>query len=211
MRKISLLTGVSMCLIGSSAFAADIAPPPAYDWSGAYVGIVGGYAFGGDDKVGLTGIGNIGKLDVSGFAGGVTAGYNFQHDSIVLGLEGDLLGGSISDKFSNRYSGKNDIDFYGTARLRGGFAFDNALIYATGGLAFANMDYKVNGTGINDSFTRLGYAVGGGIEYAFDSQWSMKAEYLYVGLGKKKLHGDDVVTLATPSFQTVRFGLNYKF
>jgi len=212
MRKVFLLGAASLVMMAGAARAADVPVAAAYDWSGAYLGVVGAYAFGGDDDVGLTGIGNVGKLDVTGFAGGLTVGFNYQHDAIVLGLEGDILGGSISDDTSGSFPAKNDIDWYGTARVRAGFAFDNALIYGTGGLAVVDMNYRVGGgAGISDSFTKTGYAVGGGLEYAIDNNWSVKAEYLYIGLGNKKLRGDNVVTIATPSFQTVRFGLNYRF
>ena len=107
----------------------------------------------------------------------------------------------------------DDLSYIGTLRGRAGFAADQALLYVTGGVAFTHSDYSVIGAGANidDSFSRIGYVVGGGIEYAMDDAWSMKAEYLYVNFGKEKLSDGVVATQATPNFHSVRIGLNYAF
>ena len=43
------------------------------------------------------------------------------------------------------------------------------------------------GAGTNN--WRVGYAVGGGVEYAFLNNWSVKLEYLYTDLGRKNNNG----------------------
>ncbi|MBI3672977.1 MAG: porin family protein, partial [Rhizobiales bacterium] len=203
-------------LTAGQALAADTAPPPSFDWTGAYIGVNGGYGFSGTDKVGVTGFGNVGDLSVHGGFGGIQLGYNEQMDSIVLGIEGDWQFGSIRDSGGiPGWNNSDKISDFGTLRGRVGFAADQALIYATGGLAFGSIDYKAtNGTVlIKDKYSDVGYTFGGGIEYAFDYSWSMKAEYMYVNLGSKRLR-DSVTstsTKATPNFQTVRVGFNYRF
>jgi outer membrane immunogenic protein len=73
-------------------------------------------------------------------------------------------------------------------------------------------------TGGNNS--NVGYALGGGMEYAFSNSWSFKAEYLHVSLGNK--NRTYIPTVGTPvnsfiysndknKFDVVRVGLNYRF
>lgn len=213
MKKIIFATAF-VALASVSAQAADVVTDAMHDWSGLYAGLNAGYGFGGDDDVGLIPGGNVGRLEVSGIFGGGQIGYNYQMDQIVFGAEADFqLSGVDDSDAGGGFTMSSDVNYFGTLRGRAGFAIDNALIYATGGLAFAGVDYKVQGGGvnINDSYSKLGYAVGGGVEYAFDDNWSGKIEYLYVGLGHEDLSDVGETTRATPSFHSVRVGINYKF
>src|SRR5215203_1628017 len=106
---------------------------------------------------------------------GIQAGYNVQFGSIVLGVEGDIshAGVKARDVF---FSTLNDPSFFrqelhtfGTARARVGFAFDQVLVYATGGLAGANFTDRVAFLRNTDnafqfvgrrSTTEYGYTVG---------------------------------------------------
>ena len=156
------LAGVSaFALLTGAAYAADIPiyqPPPAmmsptpiaYNWSGFYIGAHGGYGFGD------------GAFD-DGIVIGGQIGVNWQWNSFVLGVEGD---GSWVD-----FGGADAI---GSARLRGGFAFDRVLVYATGGAAF-------------DDFSDAGWVFGGGAEFALTNNVSVGAEYLHYDFD-----GDDV-------------------
>ncbi len=216
MKKFLLASCATMMVGVGSAFAADVSAPAMHDWTGLYAGVFGGYAFSGDDAVGVTGFGpNLNDLSLNGIYGGVDLGYNHQIDNIVLGIEGDIAFADISDSDSgNGFSSKDDLNYVGTLRGRAGFAIDNALIYATGGVAFTSSDYRVTDgalVDIKDSFSRAGYVLGGGVEYAFDDQWSMKAEYLYMNFGHKWLSDGVAETKATPDFHSVRLGLNYSF
>jgi outer membrane immunogenic protein len=86
------------------------------------------------------------------------------------------------------------LQWLGTARLRAGYAFDRALVFATGGVAFGGIKAESSASefdGANTdlfagsaSGTKVGYALGGGVEYAFAANMSLKAEYLYYDLGK---------------------------
>jgi outer membrane immunogenic protein len=85
-----------------------IAPPAGVTWSGFYVGVNAGYAWGDADSRSklacpdefcaytnpdsLAFIGGLGSGDVSGdgFTGGVQAGYNWQRGNIVFGIEADF-------------------------------------------------------------------------------------------------------------------------
>lgn len=214
-RKELLLAACAMLAISATAAkAADVYEPTVFDWSGFYAGLNAGYAFGGEDAVGLLpGFGNVGDLNLNGVYGGVGAGLNYQMDQIVLGIEGDIQLGDISDSDSALFAMSDDANYFGTLRARAGIAFDSALIYATGGLAFSSFDYEVVGPGVNidNSFSKVGYVFGGGLEYAFDEAWSFKAEYLYASFGSKNLSSGGQTTKATPDFHTIRIGVNYHF
>lgn len=122
----------------------------------------------------------------------------------MLGLEGDFQGGSINDKTAGA---KDNLNWFGTLRGRAGFAMDRALIYATGGAVYGGGTYKELITPAHDSYARLGWTVGGGVEYAVTDSLSIKAEYLYANFGRFKVGG----THATPDFHSVRLGVNFRF
>jgi outer membrane immunogenic protein len=227
MKKLVLATAF-VALSGVSAQAADVVTEAMHDWTGLYAGLNVGFGFGGDDRVGVNPTyGTVGKLEVSGIFGGAQLGYNAQMDQLVLGVEGDIQISDVNDSFSSgpvvaiavvpRWRGSSDINYFGTLRARAGIAVDNALIYATGGLAFADVDYSVICTGcgpavsLKDNYGTWGVALGGGVEYAFDDNWSGKVEYMFIGLGHKNITDGAQTTIATPSFHTVRVGINYKF
>jgi outer membrane immunogenic protein len=252
MKKLLALLAFSTVLsFGAAAKAADIVEAPlVYDWTGFYIGANIGYAFGGSDEVGIQEEllggpsdafrgGDVGDLELSGIFGGPEIGYNIQAGSVVFGIEGDFEFSGIDDSDSGSAENppglvldadsEDDVNWFGTVRARLGYAFDTLLIYGTGGLAVGNFDYEVKGEfndgfhfKIDDDFTQVGWTVGGGLEWAFDDNWSAKVEYKYVNFGKKSLDatlldpaGDpsDYTerTHATPDFHSVKFGVNYRF
>jgi outer membrane immunogenic protein len=194
-----------------SAQAADIqqravvkAPPivaPVFTWTGPYVGISGGYGWG--DSRGF---------DVDGALLGVTAGYNWQMNQIVFGVEGDISWSDVSGSGPCGAGTRCAVDnnWLGTARGRLGWAAGQFMPYVTGGLAFGDIDVRRTGFGSNSS-TEVGWTLGVGVEAALWGPVSAKIEYLYVDLG----NGPSVPGPGGGSadFQTniVRAGLNYRF
>jgi outer membrane immunogenic protein len=72
-------------------------------------------------------------------------------------------------------------------RARIGYVFDRYLIYFAGGAAFAgtrNWHYALDAL-YDDSRTRTGYSLGGGIEAALSAQWLVRAEYLFDRFGNQ--------------------------
>jgi outer membrane immunogenic protein len=201
----------------SGAFAADLGPyqpynPPAapvvYEspsiWEGAYIGINGGYGWS-----------NSTFTEPEGGFGGGQIGYNWQRDRFVFGLEGDFQGADISGRAYNPFddaTAHSNVNWFSTVRGRLGYASGPFLVYGTAGLAVADFDTNVNFLGggghFRDDDTKVGYAAGGGIEWAFAPNWSMKAEYLYLGFGDEGLSSGYRIN---NDFETVRVGLNYKF
>jgi outer membrane immunogenic protein len=179
----------------SVAPAQAPAPIVGYGWSGAYVGVNLGYLWS-----------TVGALGVrpSGVAGGVQAGYNWQVGQVVFGGEADIQGSAANDTFA-AYKFSNP--WFGSARGRLGYAFDNVLVYATAGLAYGGG--KLDIAGLSERNGHLGWTAGGGIEVAFAPRWSGKAEYLFIGLG------DNTYVLSGASSgidsHVGRLGVNYRF
>jgi opacity protein-like surface antigen len=74
-------------------------------------------------------------------------------------------------------------DFLGTVRGRAGYVVDSFMLYGTGGAAIG--DIKASAPGFRGmSETRTGWTVGGGVEWNVFNNWTAKAEYLHVDLGK---------------------------
>jgi outer membrane immunogenic protein len=102
----------------------------------------------------------------------------------ALGLGGDFL----------TVNGKNSLTWLGTTRARLGFVAtpDNRLmIYATGGVAYGggNSQFSVFDATTGSIFSgnpgssRVGWVIGGGVEYAVTNNITIKGEYLYADLG----------------------------
>ena len=217
-----LLAGVALSVASATAAsAADMqarpytkAPPPAmvspaYNWSGFYIGAMGGYGWGSGDS------------DSSGGFGGGTVGYNWQFpgSQFVFGVEVDAAGASIKESFTEDQGGilvtqDSKINSFGSVAGRAGFAMDAALLYAKGGYAWANNKATISGGGVSfsDSQTHSGYTIGGGLEYLFTPSWSAKAEYMYTSLGGETYNfGGFPLDSPNLDFHTIKVGVNYHF
>ncbi|ESZ64659.1 MULTISPECIES: outer membrane protein [unclassified Mesorhizobium] len=196
----------------TGANAADFVEPVAstYSWTGFYIGANAGGAFGNIDGnfIGITG-----SADISDFTGGVLVGANYQSGPWVFGIEGDINYLGFKQEFDDGgLFARASLDAYGTIRGRVGYAFDQFLPYVTAGLAVGNV--KIDEHVFNETETKLqtGYAVGGGAEYAFNNNWTVRAEYLYVDLGKKDFGFDPVDPYnVKTNFSVVRAAFAYKF
>lgn len=222
--------GISAALAGNSKFTASPAPgatiPAQYtqrpvaqeqNWSGAYIGLHLGYAFGGHDRVALNpaGPGVIGTLRNNGPLAGLQAGYNWQADDFVFGLEGDLSFGNVKSSFtSGGGSAAMKIRSAASLRARGGITTDNDnLFYVTGGVGVARVDYQTVGgaADIDRRFIQFGYVAGAGWERALQDGISLRGEYLYSNFGGRNLSDAGLTTRATPDFHALRLGVNRRF
>jgi len=232
--------------LAAPAHAADMPLPPTYDWTGAYGGISLGLGFDNseiDSRIHLPGTTVSDSLsgDEISLSGGAMLGYNWQVDSLVLGLEADfnflnlndsnessrddaatvLLGAPASASSSLSFDG----DWYGTLRGRIGFAMDNVLIYGTGGLAYGDMSGESHFDAATRSGTarwdgsedavNWGWSAGFGMEYGVD-QWSLGVEYLYVDLGTTDWDSDADITCCNADRQALEAAdaegeLDYQF
>ena len=172
---------------------------------------------------------------LQGVIGGGQIGYNYQiNPRWVLGFETDIQASGAQSRrtFAEPFTGSActaaigppatciafspatgnlttlydaKIDWFGTARGRVGYLWNNELLlYATGGLAYgqvsltgntnlANLSippvppFGVGNAGFGASKTNVGWTAGAGIEgrlFAWlPTGWTWKLEYLYVDLG----------------------------
>ena len=227
-----LIAGALALAAGGQALAADLppgpppprapatyvpVPVPVFTWSGVYIGVNGGYAFG-DSSWSDPILGSTGNFSTSGFLAGGTIGANYQWGQFVLGVEGDwdwsnLNGTTYSAAGSCGVGCETKSDWLGTARVRAGYAWDRVLFYGTGGVAFGDLQAAAGGLPFSSS-TQVGWTAGGGVEYAFTPNLTAKVEYLYVDLGNQSCPFAScagTATTVTLTENVIRAGLNYKF
>jgi outer membrane immunogenic protein len=169
---------------------------------------------------------NDGSIDMDGFVGGLHAGYNWQSDSLVLGVEGDIefadIDGDtdiihVDNDNEDEGDASQEIDWLGSLRLRAGFAFDRALLYATGGLAVGGVKVEASLAEASDASnkdTEWGWTVGGGLEYALTDDVSARIEYRYTDLGGTDLDMDHFAISQLEfenTFHAVRAGVSWHF
>jgi outer membrane immunogenic protein len=264
MRTKWIALGTAALLLPPAAAQAQ-QPSPAYNWSGFYVGLNAGGAWGRakatttvpcNDASALVGYfctttnsgvsstvadNGSGSFSGSGFTGGIQAGYNWQRGNLVYGLETDFGAFNINatrqatalyvggpQNFTFRTSAETDWLF--TVRGRFGWVSSNVLVYATGGLGVTHLDTATSFSDISvfdatgawsASKTRLGWTIGGGLEWALGNNWTVKTEYLYFNFGSVQSSGT-VTAQGTAYAQAVntsvdltahiaRAGVNFKF
>jgi len=223
-----LIGGTALFVLSATAaWAADMPmKAPVYkaaapfSWEGFYVGAHAGYGGGSYDHVEGDFVGSpTAHFDPKGWFGGVQIGKNsLIAPNWLLGSEVDLSGGDINGSGLNTASVRisDRIDFLGSARVRFGYVIDRTLVYATGGAAWAHAKGSAVGP-LGSSFSAenyVGWAAGGGIEYAFDPRWSVKLEYIYSDLGHHReatfFAGGSPPNTADLKLSTVKLGLNYR-
>jgi outer membrane immunogenic protein len=213
--KIVFAAAAAFLLAGTVASsAADIGPSyvkaapiaSVYNWTGFYVGgnIGGGVASAqfNDPCFYCSSATPTGGF----FTGGAQLGYNYQFGHGLIGIEADVNGnsnfkGSViggDDTFAMGVNTKSDLS--GTIRARGGLVLDNALIYVTGGAAWADVKQTgievcnvpgclvrgVNvpigaptGTTANRSGIVGGGVIGAGVDFALSRNWIIGVEFLH--------------------------------
>jgi opacity protein-like surface antigen len=246
MKRISL-AATALSLFAGSAVAADLevpsfkAPvmPPAFSWTGCYVG---GNAGGGlgqtgfNDIVGLvspvTGF-TTASTNTSGYMLGGQIGCDYQFAANwVVGVEGAASGGNITGNVNVAQPGsipgdnanaaaKTDLLTSATARV--GVTFDRWLVYGKGGAGWASNNYSIGGAFLGTPFSvtgledRIGWTAGGGVEWAFWENWSIKLEYNYYGFGTRSVTFIDPVNIpggaplnVNQNIQVVKLGVNFR-
>jgi hypothetical protein len=137
-----------------------VRPPPLsaalYGQSAARQQRIGPY-IGGNLGYGWGDVSNSGAKP-SGVLGGLQVGYNWQNGAWVAGIEGDLQLNAADDTFA---PWKFSNPWFGTVRGRIGYAFNNVLLYGTGGLAFGSLKVERAG-GFSESTTSAGWTMGAG-------------------------------------------------
>jgi len=216
-------------------------------WTGFYLGgdIGGAWSHTDGSWGGLAGVNpTSGGENGSSFLGGAHVGYDYQFaPSWVIGVEGDWTwthaGGSNSQTWTLAGTGtpipgsattmNATVDWLASIRGRLGYLITpSVMAYVTGGAAWGGIHYGATAsdpaagylasTAFNN--TSDGFVVGGGLEWAMTTHWSIRAEYLYYRLdsGQSALAPSNVVGIGPSSFgwghtsvDVARAGLSYKF
>jgi outer membrane immunogenic protein len=217
-------------VIGCPAAGAALAAALTGSSSSKPSGFIGGGEVGYNWQAGAWVYGL--ETDISGAS--ISGSFPFSGAAAVAGFPGATVSASglISEK----------LNYLGTVRGRAGYLVTPPLlVYATGGFAYggvssnSTLSEQVTGCGPCDpspsvaassSSTRTGWTVGGGVEWMFAPNWTVKGEYLYFDLGSVT-YGLPALTQTTaggvPFFgannstsvefkgSIARAGVNYKF
>jgi len=256
MKKLLLagVAGIAVIAAGS-ANAADlgtrptykapppvVAPVPYFSWTGCYIGAQIGAGWGRKDVSEPDANDNFAeegdriRVDTgTGLVGGGQIGCDYQFaPGWVIGIEGAALGaglkGDVVDPFKTSKGAPINLhaktDFLASVTGRVGWGWDRVLLYAKGGVAWADDHYSATGVGCGSicptpfdfaaSETRTGWTVGGGLEWAFAGPWSAKVEFAYYDFGTRSVNLTDPVFGVTPAdikqrIETVTVGINYRF
>lgn len=206
-----------------AAYAAD-----SLHWDGPYAGFTAGTAIGTakmkhDPSGSFLGPlanditdGNFWRrstdLDSTAFTGGVFAGYQQQHDRVVLGIEAEINYLGLDENASatslvaasgNTYRLDQSVktDLFASLRPRVGYVPEalsgNLMVFGTAGVTLTRAQIEQKFTQLNNTYYAqgfdgdhllVGWTLGAGAEYALSQNWSLKAEYLYADLGAIKNH-----------------------
>jgi outer membrane immunogenic protein len=214
------------------------APPIASRWTGLYLGVNAGYGVARNPTTYFNSTVDENesfKIMPAGILGGGQLGANWQVARWVVGLEADIQGTGMRDTacvfgciatpiFDLSGTVTQKLPWFGTARVRLGYAADGALFYLTGGVAYGKVEADIThiqGTAgaiiASASDTKTGGTFGAGVEAPLAGNWSAKAEYLYINLGAQTLQfafpGGGPTTIVSTSIREsiFRAGLNYRF
>jgi outer membrane immunogenic protein len=208
------------------AYKAPVVVQQVYNWTGFYIGVNGGYAWGSQDPFNiLTSRFDAFSVPFSGGMFGGTAGAQIQSGHVVIGVEADIDWARINGSATviptiggipvpaGTAALTTNIHDVSTGRLRVGYALDNWLLYATAGLALLGANSNVSTVGglacttalltavCSGTDHRLGATAGLGLEYGITPAISAKFEYLYTV----------AASLEVSHLNEVRVGLNYRF
>ncbi|MEZ2127830.1 MULTISPECIES: outer membrane protein [unclassified Sinorhizobium] len=166
----------------------------AYDWSGFYLGVQGGYTWNQATFLGT-------DQDVDNGTFGAHAGYNFQSGNIVYGFEND---------FNYNFEDGNEasLEWDASGRGRVGYALDRTLVFATAGVAVTGGKVDVPDIRKKDDIL-IGWTAGGGIEHAVTDKILVRGEYRYSDFGSKDF-GSAIGDFGANQHKVI-FGASYKF
>lgn len=244
------------------ALAASAAPAYAQEmpWTGFYVGAHGAFVDSSPTWTGANvyqtvldgGEGSFtlvphndpiaAKPSHSEIGGGARAGFNFQTGTILLGAEADATlfsytGAVTATGPSASYTVRSHATSLETIRARAGIAFDRAMIFATGGVAFSNLKHSLTATDMSqvivdggegsssigpatavlaDSVkSGTGVALGGGGEVRLSDNLSIALTLLHIDFGKEALADSSAPSSISARVDSKMFvgalGLNLRF
>ncbi len=218
LKLLILAVGFALTML-APAHATDTSLPPisVFNWTGFHIGAHGGYGWShrnftntitGSLGAAQQSASNSGSDNGSGIIGGGQIGYNYQFlNNLVVGIETDIDAADINSSIAACVAGfgtavcgtrGTEIENFGTVRARLGYAFNNLLLYGTGGWAWGQGTNKIQFTCLGPGCPQtsgipptspapigvdvnpFGWAAGAGAEWAFLPNWTLRAEYLHL-------------------------------
>ena len=180
---------------------------------------------------------------------GIQFGYNWKIDSYILGLEADLspsaikqsgcsrvesAGGVCGDDWYGQLKLAAETNYKGAVKLRFGYQISDFMVYATGGVAYANISNTLNvncpsgcslydgnaftsTTTVSKNALRFAYGLGG--EYRVYENWKLGMDYFYFtlpDLSQAVTHAasygqQDITSTISNSYSQLKFRLIYSF
>ncbi|RBP08557.1 outer membrane immunogenic protein [Roseiarcus fermentans] len=203
-----------------SAPAPIMAPAP-YSWTGAYVGLQGGYGWGSQEVYLPSVWWRYWGDERHGGFGGALAGYDYQMGNVVVGLQADYNVANITggaSPFGGKYNTSSTVNSFGAVDLKLGYAADRVLVYALGGLGLMNVSYTLNqplypyAYGKYNDFRAMPN-VGVGVEYAVNTNWTAFADVRYFRSASQSYSAMPVLgPRSITEVNTIyRLGVTYKF
>jgi outer membrane immunogenic protein len=246
MKRLALIAGLS--LMGAQAMAADLYPPiasvprapttyfpvtPIYTWTGFYIGGNLGADWSKASFSDSAGSTFSSTTSTTGFLGGGQFGANYQFGpyGIVVGAEAMFDWLSNPNSTITATNGVNTATasftnrWLTTATGKLGYGWDRVLLYGKGGFAWVSnsgSNATINGTafGLSTNSTAWGWTGGIGVEWAFFDNWSVRAEYDFIGLQNQTFglpvttppgnFANDTISMSSHNIQMVTVGVNYK-
>jgi len=170
--------------------ASSVCAESTFD--GRYWGLTLGYGDGDMTHINRTGgVDNINGAFVGGFVG-----WNGSKGRVVYGVEGDLSLGRLNETQpcgNPAWTCEAEISALATLRGRVGIESGQSLLYLTGGVAAARMEFSTaNGGTVNpDTNTATGWVAGLGIEGKWRSgPWNYRVEYMHMDFGEETYQAD---------------------
>ena len=158
------------------------------------------------------------SANASSWLAGAQAGYNWQRDSLVYGLEADISAMHLRSEMSTRFTNLGpflpdstanttaSVNWYGTVRGRLGLATGPVMFYGTGGLAYGKVNLNSNFNAVftpmssvslnsQTSSVKVGWVAGAGVEYMWRPNVILTLGYQYVDLGTANLASSTAITI----------------
>jgi outer membrane immunogenic protein len=244
---------------------AAIAPPAEFNWTGFYIGgnVGGGWGHQSGTITGTSLIGvetATGSSTSSGALAGGQIGFNYEFPNrwlISIEADGDWANITGRGRGCSTFTASNfpaiapvgsvascatengALNDFGTVRGRLGYAWNNLLLYGTGGWAWGNSSAShtmtcagaacpgatipFTGGNYSSSSSLSGWTAGAGIEWGFLPNWTLRVEYLHFEFDNVVANaaGSDVIGVFPNTFTVhsvsnggvdlVRVGVNYLF
>lgn len=229
---IAFLTG--LIALGGVAAAADLGtvyePPPSepiappdVGWSGFFLGVHGGYGlanrdgcwdFGFSADCGAGDFTATFDYDQDGWLAGAQGGYNMTWNNFLLGVEVDASLADISGDLNPGSSagGVGTWNWLASATAKAGLTGERWMIYAEGGYAIGDFDFRGN-SGCDFNANHTGPVAGVGVALKMSPRVFFNVEYNHLWLGTETnpctSFGFIPVTVETDAeMDVVKFGVN---